>query len=130
MLNPSQPAARSVSEYEFRSRRSGKVAKQIDDSRIHRNVPRLSVLRVSDDDEPRGEVEIIPLKTADFPGAHPGMERHSDYRAKMRCDAGFHKSVALLTQKIPKTRVVLWQELDSLHRALVEQFPVDRAIGT
>lgn len=102
--------------------------KEIDDGRIHRDVSRLTVLRVSDDDEARVEVQIVPLQAPDLAGAHPGMERHSYYRSEVGRDPGLHEQVALLARQIPQPRIILGQEPDALHRALVQKFPIDSAV--
>ena len=128
VLKPSQPTARSVGENEIRSRRPRIVAKEIDHGRIHRDVARLPVLRVPDDDEARIKVQVVPLEVAYLPRAHSRMERHSDYRSEVRSKAGHHKPVTLLARQIPQARIVLGEEPDTFHRTLVEQIPVDRAV--
>jgi hypothetical protein len=49
------------------------VAKECDDSRVHWDVSGLAVLRITDDQEARVEVQIAPLKIADLSTAHAGV---------------------------------------------------------
>jgi hypothetical protein len=64
------------------------VAKECDDSRVHWDVSGLAVLRITDDQEARVEVQIAPLKIADLSTAHAGVKGDRYDGSQMRSSAG------------------------------------------
>src|SRR5579862_353466 len=91
MLEPTDPASLGIREYEIQFRGRGVVAKEVDDGRVHWDVPSLAILRILYDDEARIEVQIVPVKATNFAGAHAGMESNGDNCLKVRCDTRFHQ---------------------------------------
>src|SRR5215469_15970543 len=104
------------------------VAKQFDDSRIHRDVARLPILGISDRYPTCVEIQISPLQIPNLASAHPGVKGDRYNCAYVWCDASLNQTFALLEREVAEPRIVLMQESEPLHRTLIEALPVDCAV--
>ena len=88
--------AASISKHEIGSGMARIVGQQIKNCGIHRNVARLAVLAVPNENQTRREVDIPKAKIQDFAQAHSGVQSNGNNRTDTGRDAGLEQAVAFL----------------------------------